>query len=104
MHDYGITAIVNLREANFSDEALGVAGERHLHLPTIDNTPPTIADLPAWRRLRPSRNRPRWQSLYPLRRRRRTRPHPDSRLPDRDRLVSQHRLEPHQSRPAPSST
>ena len=45
MRDFGITAIVNLRESHFSDEALGIAGERHLHLPTIDNTPPTIADL-----------------------------------------------------------
>ncbi len=41
----GISAIVNMREARFSDVARGIGGERHLHLPTIDNTPPSLADL-----------------------------------------------------------
>ena len=45
MQDAGISAIVNLREARFSDSAKGIGGERHLHLATVDNTPPTIADL-----------------------------------------------------------
>ena len=45
MQARGITAIVNLREAKFSDAAKGIGGERHLHLATVDNTPPTVADL-----------------------------------------------------------
>lgn len=45
MRQRGISAIINMREQRFSDVAAGIAGERHLHLPTIDNTPPTVADL-----------------------------------------------------------
>lgn len=45
MQARGITAIVNLRETKFSDAAKGIGGERHLHLATVDNTPPTVADL-----------------------------------------------------------
>ena len=45
MQAAGITAVVNLREARFSDVCAGIGGERHLHLPTADNTPPTAADL-----------------------------------------------------------
>ena len=45
MQAAGITAVVNLREARFSDVDAGIGGERHLHLPTVDNTPPTAADL-----------------------------------------------------------
>ncbi len=41
----GITAIVNMREEKYSDVKKGIAGERHLHLPTIDHTPPSIEDL-----------------------------------------------------------
>ena len=41
----GITAIVNMREEKYSDENRGIAGERHLHLPTIDHTPPSLNDL-----------------------------------------------------------
>ncbi len=41
----GITAIVNMREEKYSDVSKGIAGERHLHLPTIDHTPPSIEDL-----------------------------------------------------------
>ena len=45
MQAAGITAIVNLREEQFSDVSKGIGGERHLHLATVDNTPPTAADL-----------------------------------------------------------
>ena len=45
MRDRGVCAIVNLREIHHSDGAKGIAGERHLHLPTIDNTPPSVDDL-----------------------------------------------------------
>ena len=45
MQAAGITAIVNLREAKFSDVKKGIGGKRHLHLATVDNTPPTAADL-----------------------------------------------------------
>ena len=45
MQAAGITAIVNLREAKFSDVQKGIGGKRHLHLATVDNTPPTTADL-----------------------------------------------------------
>lgn len=41
----GITAIVNMRENKYSDVKKGIGGERHLHLPTIDHTPPSIDDL-----------------------------------------------------------
>ncbi len=45
MLSYGITTIVNMREAHHCDEAKGIAGERHLHLATIDNMPPALDDL-----------------------------------------------------------
>ena len=45
MQARGITAIVNLRETKFNDAAKSIDGERHLHLATVDNTPPTVADL-----------------------------------------------------------
>jgi len=45
MRRRGISAIINMREQRFSDVDAGIAGERHLHLPTIDNTPPTVPDL-----------------------------------------------------------
>ena len=41
----GVTGIVNLRERHHSDIKKGIAAERHLHLPTLDNTPPTVANL-----------------------------------------------------------
>ena len=44
MLDYGITAIVNMR-GEHSDLEKGIAGERHLHLATVDNTPPSVDDL-----------------------------------------------------------
>lgn len=45
MQAEGISAVVNLREPHHDDAALGIAGERHLHLPTRDNTPPRLEDL-----------------------------------------------------------
>ena len=45
MQQRGISAIVNMREQRFSDVDAGIAGERHLQLATVDNTPPTVADL-----------------------------------------------------------
>lgn len=45
MRRRGISAIINMREERFSDVGAGIAGERHLHLPTIDNCPPAVADL-----------------------------------------------------------
>lgn len=44
MLDYGISAIVNMRNRH-SDEDKRIAGERHLHLATVDNTPPSVDDL-----------------------------------------------------------
>ena len=44
MRDFGISAIVNMRGER-CDVAHGIAGERHLQLPTIDNTPPSQDDL-----------------------------------------------------------
>ena len=41
----GITAIVNMREDYHSDEKRGIGGKRHLHLATLDNTPPSIEAL-----------------------------------------------------------
>src|SRR5690606_34572834 len=40
----GVTAIVNMRRES-DDQAKGIALERYLHLPTVDNTPPTIEHL-----------------------------------------------------------
>ncbi|MCA9884235.1 MAG: dual specificity protein phosphatase family protein [Anaerolineae bacterium] len=45
MQDEGITAVLNMREEHHDDRVKGVAGDNHLHLPTRDNTPPTINDL-----------------------------------------------------------
>lgn len=47
MQAMGITAIVNLREANYDDHVQGIVPERYLHLPTMDNTPPSLEDLHA---------------------------------------------------------
>ena len=44
MRDYGISAIINMRGES-CDVAKGIGGERHLQLPTIDNTPPSLDDL-----------------------------------------------------------
>jgi predicted protein tyrosine phosphatase len=40
----GITAVVNLR-TEFDDAAAGVAPERYLYLPTVDDTPPALEQL-----------------------------------------------------------
>lgn len=40
----GITAVVNLR-VEWDDRALGIAPERYLHLPTVDDAAPSLADL-----------------------------------------------------------
>lgn len=40
----GVTAVVNLRD-EFDDIEAGIAPERYLFLPTVDDTPPTIAQL-----------------------------------------------------------
>lgn len=45
MERKGITAVVNMREAHYDDQKLGIGGQRHLHLPTRDNTPPSIKSL-----------------------------------------------------------
>ncbi|MCE2472639.1 MAG: dual specificity protein phosphatase family protein [Anaerolineae bacterium] len=44
MLEYGITAVVNMRRQH-SDIDKGIAGERHLQLATVDNTPPSVDDL-----------------------------------------------------------
>lgn len=44
MEEQGITAVVNMR-IEFDDRQAGIAPEHYLHLPTIDNTPPTLDDL-----------------------------------------------------------
>ncbi len=40
----GITAIINMREHSDYEEAR-YKGIKYLHLPTVDNTPPTLQDL-----------------------------------------------------------
>lgn len=45
MRAFGISAIVNMREAEYSDIKQGIGGPRHLHLPTVDHTPPSVQDL-----------------------------------------------------------
>jgi len=45
MQARGIQAIVNLREADKDDAARGIAPAAYLHLPTPDNTPPSLDDL-----------------------------------------------------------
>lgn len=43
LHEYGITAVVNMRRRSDIDK--GIAGQRHLQLATVDNTPPSVEDL-----------------------------------------------------------
>ncbi len=45
MRQRGISAIINMRERRFSDVDAGIGGGRHMQLATIDNSPPTVADL-----------------------------------------------------------
>jgi hypothetical protein len=40
----GITAVVNMR-IEFDDNHAGIAPDRYLHLPTVDDTPPSMAHL-----------------------------------------------------------
>jgi predicted protein tyrosine phosphatase len=42
----GITAVVNMR-SEFDETASGLASERHLYLPTVDDTAPRMEDLRA---------------------------------------------------------
>jgi dual specificity MAP kinase phosphatase len=42
----GVTAVVNLR-VEFDDEAAGIAPQRYLYLPTVDDTPPSLEHLRA---------------------------------------------------------
>ncbi|HEY74088.1 MAG: hypothetical protein B6I35_10585 [Anaerolineaceae bacterium 4572_32.2] len=42
----GVTAVVNLRE-EFDDAAAGIAPSRYLHLPAVDDHPPTLEQLHA---------------------------------------------------------
>lgn len=44
LEERGITAVVNMRK-EFDDRAEGIAPGRYLHLPTIDNTAPTLEHL-----------------------------------------------------------
>lgn len=44
MVEDGFTAVVNMRK-HFDDAARDIQSERYLHLPTTDNTPPSIEDL-----------------------------------------------------------
>lgn len=44
LRERGITAVVNMRD-EFDDAEAGVAPERYLFLPTVDDTPPTVAQL-----------------------------------------------------------
>jgi protein-tyrosine phosphatase len=39
-----VTAVVNMR-TEFDDAATGMAPDRYLHLPTVDDTPPTLEQL-----------------------------------------------------------
>lgn len=47
MQDLGITAVVNMRESRHDSRLNGLAPERYLHLPTSDNTPPSLESLRA---------------------------------------------------------
>ena len=40
----GVTAVVNMR-VEYDDRAAGIAPERYLYLPTVDETPPSLAHL-----------------------------------------------------------
>jgi hypothetical protein len=42
----GITAVVNMR-VEFDDDAVGIAPQRYLYLPTVDDAPPSLQDLRA---------------------------------------------------------
>jgi predicted protein tyrosine phosphatase len=42
----GITAVVNMR-TEFDDNHVGIAPARYLHLPTVDDYPPSLQDLQA---------------------------------------------------------
>jgi protein-tyrosine phosphatase len=44
LREIGITAIVNMRTTSIYSEASHM-GLKHLHLPTVDNTPPRLEDL-----------------------------------------------------------
>jgi len=44
LRERGFTAVVNMRRES-DDQARGIALDRYLYLPTIDNTPPTIEHL-----------------------------------------------------------
>jgi hypothetical protein len=44
LQERGVTAVVNMRD-EFDDAEAGVAPERYLYLPTVDDRPPTIAQL-----------------------------------------------------------
>jgi dual specificity MAP kinase phosphatase len=44
LQERGVTAVVNLRD-EFDDAEAGIAPERYLFLPTVDDTPPTVAQL-----------------------------------------------------------
>jgi len=44
MQSWHINAVVSLR-LEVDDQKLGVASDRYLHLPTRDNTPPSLDDL-----------------------------------------------------------
>jgi predicted protein tyrosine phosphatase len=45
MQAMGITSVVNMREPQYDDRAIGIAPEYYLHLPTIDQTAPSLEDL-----------------------------------------------------------
>lgn len=44
LREAGVTAVINMR-SEFDDARAGIAPKRYLHLPTIDNTPPSLLDL-----------------------------------------------------------
>lgn len=44
LQERGVTAVVNMRD-EFDDAEAGIAPEQYLYLPTVDDTPPTIAQL-----------------------------------------------------------
>ena len=44
LQERGVTSVISLRD-EFDNEAAGIAPERYLYLPTVDNTPPEIEDL-----------------------------------------------------------
>ncbi len=44
LRERGVTAVVNLR-TEFDDEAAGIAPQRYLHLPTVDDGPPSLKQM-----------------------------------------------------------